>query len=113
MKGITNVEPVSLAALVPLAFIIYWVVDLCKDISNADKNGIVTKVTAWVGAFGVLSLYAHSGVNLAASLAFVATLSWTGLAFLALAVAASGGVLSDGFRTFNRNDPNVKSKLLK
>ena len=57
-------EPVSLAALVPLAFIIYWVTDLAKDITNANKNGIVTKVTAFVGAFGVLSLYALSLIHI-------------------------------------------------
>lgn len=100
------------AALVPLAFMIYWVTDAVKDVTNRDVNGIVTKVAAYVGAWVVVSLYAHSQVDLGGSAAALAALPWQGTALIALAIAAGGGSFSDYLRARNAADTSVKSKLL-
>lgn len=100
------------AALVPLTFMINWLVDGLKDVTNKNWNGLITKVTAYVGAFAVISLYAHSTLDLGKSLAFVSRLPWQGLALASLAVAASGGTLADYLRARNPADTNVKDKLV-
>ncbi len=102
-----------LAVLVPLAFIIYWIVGLLKDATNRNLNGVVTRVIAFVGAFIVIVLYAHSSIDLGGSArAAFDSLGTADQILLALAVAAGGGTLSDGFRTFNRHDTNVAPTLV-
>lgn len=102
-----------LAALVPLTFVIYWLVDLSKDVTNKNWNGLVTKTLAVVAGFAVISLYAHSSLDVGGSLKYVSNVPWQGLLLAALIIAASGGTLSDFLRTFNASDANVKDKLLK
>lgn len=101
-----------LAALVPLSFVVYWTVDLLKDITNGDRNAILTKVGALVFADVIFTLYAHGGLDVGGSLKYVSNVPWQGILLAAWVLAASGGTLSDVLRTFNRNDPTVKSKLL-
>ena len=101
-----------LAALIPLTIAINWVVNLLKGITNLDKNDIVTRVTAYVGAFVVVTLYAHGDLDVGGSLAYVSQLPWQGLAFASLFIAAGGGTLADVLKTFNRADTSVAKKLL-
>lgn len=110
-------ESTSLAGVVAVivAFgpVIYWLVDLVKDIKNGDKNGSVTKLLAVLLAFGVSNLYAHSGVSLGSSGNLFATLNWCALLLASLVFAATGGLISDHLRARNLSDTTVKSKLLK
>ena len=101
-----------LAAIVPLAIAINWLVGLLKGITNLDKNDIVTRVTAFVGSFIVISLYAHGSLDVGGSLPTVSALPWQGLAFASLFIASTGGTLADTFKTFNRSDTSVAKKLI-
>ena len=101
-----------LAALVPLTFVIYWVVDGLKDITNRNWGSLTTKVAAFVGGFAVISLYAHSQLDVGGSLQYISRVPWQGLALAALVIASSGGALSDALRAFNHSDPNVKPPLV-
>lgn len=99
------------AALVPLAFMVYWVTDAVKDLTNRDWTGLKTKLAAYLGAWVVVSLYAHSRLNLGGTVAAFAALPWQATALIALAIAAGGGSFADYLRARNNADPSVKSKL--
>lgn len=106
-----------LVVLLPLAFVIYWVTDLIKDITNGNWSAVLTKVTAFVGAFLVLNLYAHSQIDLGgdkttAAREFLARLAWSDLMLLGLVIAAGGGSFADYLRARNSADPTVKDTLL-
>jgi len=104
------------ATIVALGPAIYWLVDLVKDITDAFNgggwNGVVTKFSAVLAAFGIATLVAHSGLNIGGSGAALATLPWEALLVASIVFAATGGVLSDFLRARNNADSTVKSKLL-
>jgi hypothetical protein len=99
------------AAFVPLLFVLYWLMGLVKDITNQNWNGIITRVGAFIVAFGVVNLYAHSKLEFGGA-DVIADLPWQALALAALAIAAGGGTLNDTFRTFNHSDSNVIETLI-
>lgn len=103
------------AVLVPLSFLIYWLIDLEKDITNKNLSGVVTKLSAYVASYVVISLYAHSSINLGAAgdaRAALANLGWQDVALLAMVGAATGGSFSDYLRARNTADTTVKPTLL-
>lgn len=113
-----------LTLLLPLAFVVYWLVDLEKDISNFVAapsrdtfNPIFTKVSAWLAAFVVLNVVAHSAIDLGGDKSgplrdFLSRLGASDLALIAVVIAAGGGAFADWTRTRNNADTTVKSKLL-
>lgn len=101
-----------IAVIVAFGPVIYWLVDLVKDLKNGDANGSVTKILAVIIAFGVVNLYAHSGTNLGGSGNFIASLNWCALLLASLVFAATGGLINDHLRARNAADTTVKSKLL-
>lgn len=101
-----------LAALVPLTFLITWLTDTVKDVTNKNWNSLLTKAVAVAAAFSVISLYAHGSLDVGGSLKYISTVPWQGLLLAALILAASGGTLADTLRAFNKSDASVKSTLL-
>lgn len=101
------------ALIIALSPVVYWIVDLVKDLKNLDANGIVTKVAAVVVSFGLLSLLVHSGLDFGKSSPFISQLQWQALLLASLVFAATGGLLNDHLRAKNPADNTVKSKLLK
>lgn len=101
-----------LAALVPLTFLIHWLTDMSKDVTNRDWNSLFTKWWATGVAFLVTTLYAHGSLDIGGSLKYVSNVPWPGLLLAALILASSGGTLADVLRTFNKSDTTVKSKLI-
>lgn len=108
----------SLAAVVALLVTfsptVYWSVDLFKDLKDigTDANGAVTKLLAIILSFVVLSLYAHSRLDLGGSGKFVSGLPWQALLLGAWVFASTGGLISDQLRARNISDTSVKSRLL-
>jgi hypothetical protein len=100
------------AALVPLGFIIYWLVSLLKNLTNKNWSGATTQLIAFGAAVVAVVLYAHSSIDIGGTRSTFDVLGWTDQVLLALAVAATGGVTSDTLRTFNRNDDNVQPTLI-
>jgi hypothetical protein len=115
-----NMEQIPLTAVVAtiivLAPVIYWCVDLVKDlkdaVSNGKWNGACTKVLALLIAFGLANLVAHSGINIGGSGHTLENLSWQALLVACLFFASGSGLISDHLRAKNPADTTVKSKLL-
>lgn len=108
---------VLLVALLPLAFVIYWVTDVLNNISNGEWRALLKQAIAFAAAFIVISLFAHSEVNLGGgegvanvSKAF-AQLPWQAVALLSLVIAAGGGSFADYLRARNPADSTVKARL--
>lgn len=105
------------ALIVALSPVVYWSVDLVKDLKDAitkgEWNAGVTKLLAVLVSFGVLNLLVHSGLDFGKSNPFISKLAWQALLLASLVFAATGGLISDHLRARNPADTTVKSKLLK
>lgn len=103
------------AILLPLAFVLFWLVGLFKDITNGNGNGVVTRLTAFAGAFIVVNLAAHSVAFAQRSIGNGLTfgqLAWGDLLLVSLVIAAGGGGFSDYLRAKNPADGTVMPSLL-
>lgn len=105
-----------LALLLPLSFLIYWVISVEKNITNKNWSGLLTQVSAFLASFLVITLYAHSTINLgdtaSAARDSLGNLAWPDLALLALIGAATGGSFSDYLRARNNSDGTVQPTLV-
>lgn len=101
-----------IAVLIAFAPVVYWTVDLIKDLKHGDANGAVTKLLAVLVAFLLVSLYAHSRLDLGGSGKFIASLPWQALLLASWVFAATGGLISDHLSARNVSDTRVKSRLL-
>lgn len=106
------------AVVLPLVPVIYWIVDLSKDVTNKNINGLITKLVAIGAGYLVLYLFSESDINLGTDNVatnardVLAVMSWQGLALLALVIASTGGTLADFLRARNGADTSVKPTLL-
>lgn len=108
-------ENIDLATLVvvlaPLAIVLHWFVDLGKDVTNRNANGVLTKLFAFAGGFLLVFLAAHSSIDFGNGV--LPRLSWTDELLLGLLVAATGGtVIENGLKAINRADTSTTAKLV-
>lgn len=99
------------AIIALVSVVVNWLINGAKDITNQNWNGLITRVVAWVVAFGAVSLYAHQTMPILNQVN-LSTLNGGAQAALALGMAASGGTISDVLRTFNRSDGTVQPTLV-
>lgn len=96
--------------LAAISVVINWWLNLMKDVTNKNWNGVLTRVVALVVAIITVMTAAHQSIPILGSINLQ---SLNGGAQLGLALfgAASAGTVTDVLRTFNRADVNVQPKL--
>jgi hypothetical protein len=109
--------PLALAGFAALAALAYKIIDFLRMLASlpGTKSGVVTQLLAWIGAIGVLFLYAASQFGDTVSISNVtldkmdtATKLLTGLA-----LGSFASVIVDFRQAFDSGDSAAKPPLLK